>query len=359
MLGMRFTALNRTLRNMLADPVRGLEISLLMLLGLLLIGSLGYMLIEGMNPVDALYMTVITITTVGFGEVRPLSALGRVFTSLLIFLGVAVVTTAITNIASIILGPRLWLMIREQRMNDTIATLENHFIICGYGRMGQQIARDLHKRKQPFVIIEQDEDVSEELLELDVNFILGNATDDDTLERAGIRKASGLVAALNSDSDNVMTVLSAREINPTLYIVARAAETQSESKLRRAGANRVVSPYIIGGHRMAVALLRPAVHDFMDHIFHVGEEVTMDIGQVRVATTSPLAGKTVAQTNLRQSRNVNILALQHGDGKLLVNPSTQQIIQPGDILIVIGPQEAIFQIEAELDTPSDNPLNED
>lgn len=350
----RFTSLNHYMRNMLADPVRGLQISLLLLALLLLVGSLGYMALEAMAPIDALYMTVITITTVGFGEVHPLSSAGRVFTSLLIFFGVALVTTAVTNIAGIILGPRLWIMIREQRMNDTIATLENHYIVCGYGRMGQQIVRDLKKRKQPFVIIEQAESMREELLESGINFVIGNATLDETLERAGIARASGLVAALNSDSDNVMTVLSAREINPALYIVARAADTQSESKLRRAGADRVVSPYIIGGHRMAVALLRPAVHDFMNQIFHVGDEVNMDIGQVRVATASPLVGKTIAQTNLRQTRNVNILALQHADGKLIVNPPTQQLIQPGDVLIVIGQPDAIFQTEADLDAPDDS-----
>jgi voltage-gated potassium channel len=353
MLGLRFTTLNRSLRNMLADPVRGLELSLLLLLALLLVGTLGYILIEGMDLVEALYMTVITITTVGFGEVRPLSSGGRVFTSLLIFLGVAVVTTAITNIASIVLGPRLWHMIREQRMNDSIATLEHHYIVCGYGRMGQQIVRDLQNRKQPFLVIENDEERRDELLEDGMYFIIGDATLDETLERAGIDGAQGLVAALNSDADNVMTVLSAREINPRLYIVARAADPQSESKLRRAGADRVVSPYIIGGHRMAVALLRPAVHDFMNQIFHVGDEANMDIGQVRVAPTSPLVGKSIAQTNLRQTRNVNILAVQLADGKLIVNPNSQHQIQPGEVLIVIGPADAIFQTEAELDAQDD------
>ncbi len=170
--------------------------------------------------------------------------------------------------------------------------------------------------------------------------------------RREIEHAEGLVAALNSDADNVMTVLSAREINPDLFIVARAADAQSESKLRRAGANRVVSPYHIGGHRMAVALLRPAVHDFMNQIFHVGDESGMDIGQVRITAHSTLAGRTIAQTNLRQTRNVNILAIQKADGELSINPNTQYVIQSGDVLIVIGPSQAIYQTEAELDSES-------
>ena len=232
-----------------------------------------------------------------------------------------------------------------------IATLDNHYIVCGYGRMGQQIVRDLQNRKEAFVVIEADEDLRDELLEDNIVHIIGDATLDETLEEARIAQAAGLVAALNSDSDNVMTVLSAREINPTLFIVARAADASSESKLRRAGANRVVSPYIIGGHRMAVALLRPAVHDFMNQVFHVGDEVDMDIGQVTVEATSTLAGKTLAQANLRQTRNVNILAVQKADGALVINPDVQYVIQPGEVLIVIGPQKAIYQTEVELNPP--------
>jgi voltage-gated potassium channel len=184
-----------------------------------------------------------------------------------------------------------------------------------------------------------------------VPHIIGDGTQDEVLEEARIAQAIGLVAALNSDADNVMTVLSAREINPNLFIVARTAETSTESKLRRAGANRVVSPYQIGGHRLAVALLRPAVHDFMNRIFYMGDDQDMDIGQVTVEAGSPLIGKTVAQTDLRRSRNVNILAIQRPDGELVINPNIQHVIQPGEVLIVIGPPDAIYRTEAELDAP--------
>ncbi len=351
MIERKLTALNRYLRNWLADPIRGLEISLLMLLLLLCGGTLGYMFIERMSVNDAFYMTIITITTVGFGEVQPLSPLGRFFTSALIVSGVATATAGVSNIAGIILGSRLWLSIRERRMEELIEKLEHHYIVCGYGRMGRQIVRDLNKRQQTFVVIEQDEELREELLEDNVLHIIGDGTHDDVLHEAHIAQAVGLVAALNSDADNVMTVLSAREINPSLFIVARAAEATSESKLRRAGANRVVSPYMIGGHRMALAMLRPAVHDFMNQMFHVGDRYDMDIGQVSVAEKSPLAGRTIAQTNIRQVRNVNILAVQKANGELIINPNAQHVIQPGEVLIVIGPPDAIYQTEADLDAP--------
>ena len=349
MLTNRLHGLNRRIRNILADPVRGLELSLLLLVVLLAVGTAGYMVIEHMPPIEAAYMTIITITTVGFGEVQPLSTAGRVFTSLLIMMGVATAASAISNAASIILGQTLWLSIRERRMEETIAKIEKHYIVCGFGRMGRQIVRDLQNRKQPFIIIEADEDLREEMLEDTIPHIIGDGTQDEVLEEAKIERAVGLVAALNSDADNIMTVLSAREINPSLFIVARAAAVESESKLRRAGANRVVSPYHIGGHRMAVALLRPAVHDFMNRIFYTGDDQDMDIGQVAVAKGSPLVGKTIAQTDLRQTRNVNILAVQRADGQLVINPHVQHLIKPGEVLIVIGPSEAIYQTEAELD----------
>ena len=349
MLGNALPQLTRRVRNMLADPVRGLQLSLLLLIALVVTGMGGYIVLEKMAPIDALYMTIITITTVGFGEVQPLSPEGRIFTSLLILMGVVIVTSALSNAAGIVLGQRLWLSIWERRMEEYVANLDKHYIVCGYGRMGQQIARDLQNRRQPFVIVELDETLREELLEDRIPHIIGDATQDETLAEARITRAVGLVAALNSDADNIMTVLSAREINPTLFIVARTAEATTESKLRRAGANRVVSPYQIGGHRMAVALLRPAVHDFMNLIFSVGDSTDMDIGQATIEADSKLVGKTIAQSELRRAHNVIILAIQQPDGTISINPNTEHVIQPGEILIFIGPAQAILRAEAALD----------
>ena len=235
-------------------------------------------------------------------------------------------------------------------MEEYLRVIEKHYVVCGYGRMGRQIIRDLRARKAHFVVIERDEMIREELLEENIPFIIGDGTQDDILLEAGIQRAVGLVSALNSDADNVMTVLSAREINPKIFIVARASTSSAESKLRRAGANRVVSPYQIGGHRLALALLRPAVHDFLNLIFNVSDEIDdMDVGQVHIQPDSSLVGVTIAQANLRQSHNVSILAVQKVNGEFTMNPHTQYVIQPGETLIVIGPPEAIYRIEDNLD----------
>ncbi|MEZ4669103.1 MAG: potassium channel protein [Anaerolineae bacterium] len=345
----KLSRLGFRLRVMIADPVKGFQISLLLVVILIVIGTIGYLLLERMSVVDAFYMTIITITTVGFGEVHTLSAVGRIFTSLLIFLGVGIVTIAISNVAGVILGPHLWLAIRERRMEETIKLISDHYIVCGYGRMGQQIARDLQARKQAFVVIERSPEMRQLLLEDNLPHIIGDGTLESTLEKAGIERAQGLVCALNSDSDNVMTVLTARELNPSLFIVARAVTPSTETKLRRAGADRVVSPYNIGGHRMALALLRPAIHDFMNYLFHIGDDLNMDIGQISIKSGSPLVGQSIAQLDLRRKRNVNILAVQKPTSEFAINPNAQYVIEPGDVLIVIGPTDTVYRIEDELD----------
>ena len=294
-----FANLSHRLRALLADPMRGLQAALLMLVLLIAVGTIGYILLEGMTIVEAVYMTVITITTVGFGEVRPLSPIGRIFTSILILLGVSTVTTAVSTAFGIVLGPRLWLAIRERKMEEALRTINHHYLVCGYGRMGQQIVRDLRARNETFVVIEQDPEIIELLLSENILHVIGDATQDEVLHAAGIDRAVGLVSALEADANNVMTVLTAREINPKLFIVARAATSAVENRLRRAGADRVVSPYEIGGHRMALALLRPAVHDLLNRIFNVGDNMDMDVGQISIKASSPLAGQTIAQTRNR------------------------------------------------------------
>lgn len=341
------TKLTHITRNAFEDPVRRLQLSLFMLLVLNLIGTIFYMLIEGWSFVDSFYMTVITIATVGFGEVLPLSPAGRVFTVILIYLGIGIATTAITNAAALALGPLLWGSLREKRMKEMIKELNNHYIVCGYGRMGRQIITDLRARKESFVLVDANESLSEQLLDEQIPFIIGDATDDDTLYAAGLRRAKGLVAALSGDAPNIMTVLTARELNPRIFIVARVVRADSESKLRRAGANRVVNPYQIGGHRISLSLLRPAVHDFLDHIFHFGDNRNIDIGQVRVRAYSELEGETLATSGLRDKYNVSILAIKEPTGKLEITPNPNTRLRANSELIIIGPPEAIYELERE------------
>lgn len=334
-----------TIRQVVADPLGRFVLSLLTLVGLTLFGTIMYMMIEGWNMGEALYMTIITIATVGFGEVQPLSPQGRQFTIVLILLGVGAATTAISSAVSLALGPLLWQSIAQRRNRAMVQNLHDHYIVCGYGRMGRQIVRDLRMREERFVLVDSSEDIEERLLAQGIPHILGDATRDETLLQAGIEKARGLVAALNSDSDNVMTVLTARELNPNLLIVARVVHVESESKLRRAGANRVINPYQIGGHRMALSLLRPAVHDFLNEIFHFGEGREIDIGQMKVDENSHLLGRSIAQSGLRKDYNVNILAIRQPQGQTVLTPDPDTILQAGTTLIVIGPPEAIYRVE--------------
>lgn len=341
---------SRRVRALVTDPLRQFQLSLFLLLLLLAGGTLGYVLLESMTVVDGLYMTIITLTTVGFGEVRPLSEGGRIFTMGLILLGVSTLAWAIRNAAEVVIGQQLWLSVRKRRMEDTLKSLNNHYIVCGYGRMGRQIVRDLRARDEPFVVVDMAPKIADELLEERIQHVTGDATRDEVLYEAGIERACGLVAALDTDADNVLAVLTARGLNPQLTIVARTATEEAESKLRRAGADRVVSPYIIGGHRLALGLLRPTVHDFLNHIFHFGVDVNMDVGQVYIGQNSHLAGQTLAGCDLRRVWNLNVLAIQRPDGEFITSPDPNHTLMAGETLIVIGPRDAIYELESQLNT---------
>lgn len=341
----RRTLLQR-LRNVEFDPVRQLQIALLLLLTVVIFGTLGYMLLEGWSLIDALFMTMITVTTVGYGEVQPLDETGRIYTIVLLVLGVGSAAWAVTRAFEVTLGPAFWASVQKQRMRDRIMRLTGHYIVCGYGRLGGRIIQDLVARGEPFVVVDWSRDAEDRLLRDGIPHIRGDATADEVLQRAGVERARGLVAALDTDANNVLTVLTARGLNPRLLIVARANTDASEAKLHRAGATRVVTPESIGGHRLAIALLRPGVHDFLNRIFSFNEEVEIDVGQILVPTGSPFAGQTVAECDLRRMRNVSILAIQKPDGDFVLNPDASRVIQPEETLILIGPAEAIYELEA-------------
>ncbi len=338
----------RYLHLLLSDPVGQLQLALLSLLTLVGVGTLGYVLIEGMSWIDALYMTIITLTTVGFGEVQPLSPRGRLFTIGLIVVGVGLAAWALRSAVEIMLGDRFWLTVTQRRMKGRLASLRDHYIVCGYGRMGHQIVRDLRARREPFVVIDSSSQVAEEMLEQGILHIFGDATNDSVLKQAGVQRARGLVAVLDTDADNVLVVLTARGLNPNLLIVARASNEVAEDKLRRAGADRVVSPYVIGGHRLALALVQPVVHDFLNHVFHIGESQeahNVEIGEVHVKKGSPLAGQTLVECDLRKLYHLTVIAVQELDGTFIFTPDASYRIREGETLIVIGPPESIYALE--------------
>jgi voltage-gated potassium channel len=326
--------------------VRQFQLSLVFLLGVLVFGTIGYHFIEQLSWLDSAYMTVITVATVGYGEVRPLTAAGRVFTMSLIIVGVGTGAWAATRAVEVMLGQTLWLSVQRRRMKQSIAGLRDHYVICGHGRLGTRIERDLRARGEPFVVIDWSQTVEETFLAEDIPHVIGDATQDEVLRTAGVERARGLVSALDSDANNVLTVLSARELNPELLIVARANSEASESKLRRAGADRVVTPDAIGGHRLALALLRPAVHDLFNEIFSFGVQIAVDVGQITIERHSPFAGQTVAGCDLRRMRNVSILAVREPAGGFTLNPDAERMISVGETLIVIGPAEAVYELEA-------------
>jgi voltage-gated potassium channel len=334
------------LRVELSEPIRQLQLSLFLIATLVAVGTAGYMILEGMTFVQALYMTVITLATVGFKEVVELDTAGMLFTTFLIIVGVGTAAWAISNAAEVMLGQTFWKSVQRRRNRDMLEEMRDHYIICGYGRLGRQILRDLRARGEPFVVVDWNQDLEEELLGSEFAHITDDATSEETLRQAGIERARGMVAALDDDAQNVLTVLTARELNPDLLIIARAGTESLESKMLRAGADRVVTPSSIGGHRLALALLRPAVHDFFGRIFTLGAEPDVDVGQITVPDDSPFAGQTIEGCDLRRIRNISILSIRRDDGSFDLNPGAQRTIQPGETLIFIGPAEAVYDLEA-------------
>lgn len=326
------------------DPMRQLQFSLLVL-GLLLVGgTLGYMLLEGLGLVDAAYMTVITLTTVGFGEVRPLSPGGRIFTIGLITLGVSTAAWGLRNAAGVALGAQLWHSMAERQMTQQLATIKDHYIVCGFGRMGRQVVAELQRRRKPFVVVDQAVEVGEQLLANGILHIQGDSTHDEVLINAGIERARGLVAVVNSDADNVMTVLTARGLNPKLVIVARASGDEAEKKLQRAGADRVVSPYAAGGLRIALALLRPRVNDFLSTVIY-SEALHIEMGQLTLGPSSELIGKTLRTSGLRQRWSASVIAIFDAHGKVIISPDPGHRLEVGDTLILVAPTESLRQLE--------------
>jgi voltage-gated potassium channel len=328
------------------NPFRRLQIALGALFVLLLVATLVYHFMENMGWIDALYMTVITVATVGFGETEPLSQAGRLFTIGLIVLGVSAGAWAATNAFEVMLGQTFWLTVQRRKMRQTLEGMRDHFIVCGYGRLGTRIVRDLMARGEAFVVVETREDMEERFLAAEIPYLIGDATHDESLQQAGVGRARGLVAAMDSDANNVLAVLTARGLNRDIIIVSRANSDRSEGKLLRAGANRVVTPEDIGGHRLALALLRPAVDDLFEQLFSFGLDVQVDIGQIVVPEHSPFAGQTVAECDLRRLRSVSILAIREEGGRFAMNPDASRMISAGETLIVIGPADAVYELEA-------------
>ncbi|MFO8083364.1 MAG: NAD-binding protein [Desulfobacterales bacterium] len=320
-----------------------LYLSFLLLMGVIAFGTLGYHYFEDMTFFDAFYQTIITITTVGFSEIKPLSTQGRTITIFIIVTGIGTVTYSLGQLISILVEGELGKFFGRKKLAKKIADLKDHYIVCGFGRIGKIICDELHVDNIDFVVIEENLSVVEELERKEMLYILMNATSDEALIKAGIMKARGLVTAVSSDADNVFITLTAKGFRPDIFILSRSSDVKNESKLIRAGASQVVSPYLIGGRRMAQVLKRPTVVDFID-IATMGNNLGLMMEEAKVGRNSGLIGKTIIESNLRQNYGVIIVAIKKQNGEMVFNPMPSERLEQGDVIVVIGKNEEMLRM---------------
>lgn len=307
-------------------------------------GTVGFTLIEGYPPFDAFYMTLTTITTVGYREVHDLTRAGRIFNSGLIICGVAAMFFAIGAMTQAVLEMELPELFSKRRVRRMIEKLENHYIVCGFGRVGQAAGWELQQAGVPFVIVDRNPDRVERAIRAGMLALNADSTRDETLLEAGITRARGLIAALATDADNLFVILSARNLNPRLMVAARAGEEEAEEKLRRAGADVVFAPYSNAGHQLALSLLRPHVVQFLDV---ATRSIGLDVGieQVRVARTSEFVSRSLMQLQVRRELGVIVLAIRKADGQMQFNPPAEAVIEADDYLIAMGEHENLRRLE--------------
>lgn len=315
-------------------------------------GTLGYRIIEGpqWTALDGLFMTVITLATVGYGEVHPLSPAGRIFTILLLITGAGLMAYTVTALAQFVVEGKLREIWGKRRMKDRISALKHHFIVCGAGNTGLVVIHNLLAKQTPIVVIDSNPKVVEELTEQQIPAIEGDATADETLIEAGLKHAAGLVTALPHDADNVFVTLTAKGINPEAFVVSTAGTIESVPKLKRAGSNYVVTPAIIAGARMAAVLMRPSVVDFLDATM-AGDDQGLQMEECRIRDRSFLAGKALKDADIRKRSGAIIVSVRRGE-KTIINPEPGYVFEPGDILVALGTFEQVTRI-GELATVQD------
>ena len=317
---------------------------------LLVIGTCGYVFIERWPVLDSLYMTVITLTTVGYGEIREISNAGRLFTIVLIITGVGFYLYVVGYIIQFLVEGRIREVLGRRKLEQQINRLKNHFIVCGYGRIGRVLCRYLVGKYLDVVVIERNQDRIATIDEDGMLYIIGDATDEATILRAGIKRAKGLLTVLATDSDNVFLVLTARQHNPDLFIVARAEMNATKKTLSAAGADKVISPYDLGARRMAHAVLRPTVIHFLELAF-ADDETDIQLEEATVGENSSLIGVTLKDSNIRRDMNLIIISIKKSDGSMVFNPSADYLITEGDTVVAVGDSRNLMKLSRRL-----NPL---
>ena len=312
-----------------------------LLSSILLVGVIGYHIIERWSLFDSLYMTVITLATVGYGETHPLSTAGRIFTMLLILGGMGVILYGVSRITSFIVEGEMSGILRRRRMNRTISHLSNHYIVCGWGNTGSYAVEELHRTRRPCVVVEQDPVRTKQLAEKEMMYIEGDATSDETLLAAGIQRAAGLISTLETDRDNMFVVITARGLNPTFSIVSKIKDISSRDKFLRGGANVVISSDFIGGLRMVSELVRPGATSFLDSMLR--DNSALRVEDVKVGLHSKFVQKPLSSCDAFAKSGVVLVSIKQGDS-FHFNPSPATILKGGDTLVVIGNPEQLDSV---------------
>jgi voltage-gated potassium channel len=310
------------------------------LVGVFVAGTLGYMLIEGWNLFDSLYMTTITVGTVGFGEVHPLSTNGKLFTIFLIIAGVGALGFAFGQLVEFFLEGRIQEILEGRRMGRLLSSLEGHTVVAGFGRVGSVVARSLADEGAKFVIVDLADESEVAAREFDWPFVRGDATEEEVLEIAGIRRAGSIVTCLSADAENLFVTVTARALNPDLFIVARSSHESTEAKLLKAGANRTITPNVIGGRRMASMVLHPTVSDYLD-IVSSGEGVEFRLQEIQLEPDSCFVGSTIAEARIRELTGAQVVAIVKADGTVDANPSASSMLSGGERLVVLGTADQV------------------
>ncbi|MFP5214045.1 MAG: potassium channel family protein [Acidobacteriota bacterium] len=331
----------------LATTGRNIAVLLVLSACLTLFGTFGYMYIEEFPFFDAFYMTVITLTTVGFGEVRPLHEAGRLFTVLLLFMGAGFVAYNLAYFSQLLLDGNLLELYRRRKLKKKLDELSDHYIVCGYGQMGQIIVGELVRYQFPVVVIENDDNLLFKIQQKKVMHLAGDATEEENLIAAGVQRARGLVSVVSKDTDNVFIVLTARDLSRDLLIFARAGAPGTEKRLFKAGADRVVSPFAIGAIRLAHNIVRPTVTDFLELALS-GEGMELSMEEICIPESAGVVGKELMHSGIRSRYNLIVVAMKLTDGQMVYNPSPQQVLKAGDTLVVIGPQDNLTRFGSEL-----------
>ena len=318
-------------------------------LGVVLMGTFGYRWLEDYTWLEAVYMTIITVTTVGFGEVRPLSSAGRIFTMVLMLMGVGTILYLLTTLTQLVVEGKLREIMGRRSLERAIRSLKDHYIVCGYGRIGALVAEMIREAGREVVVIDNSEEVTRRLESDGIHYVLGSATEDESLLAAGVERAQGLIATVSSDADNVYIVLTAKDMRPDIFTIARATEPGSERKLKHAGADKVVSPYFIGARRIAQTVIRPSVADFIDLTFHSTTAQPLRMEELTVGAQAQLAGVSLKDSGIRQTLDLIVLAVKKSDGRMHFNPPADTVVEVGDTLIAMGPGSSMSKLAKILD----------